>query len=162
VYANLSLLRSRDSSVVTYTTTNPEGKFEFDKQARGTYLIKAESIGYQTTFSKPISLTAGNPTVTIDTLLMPTDAHQLNAVKISAIRPTIEHKPGQIDINIENSSLSSGNSLRDILQKSPGVFVDQNGQVALNGKSGVQIMIDGQDSHLTADQLANFLENTPA
>src|SRR5699024_3411735 len=106
VYANLSLLRSRDSSVVTYTTTNTEGKFEFDKQARGTYLIKAESIGYQTTFSKPISLTAGNPTVTIDTLLMPTDAHQLNAVKISAIRPTIEHKPGQIDINIENSSLS--------------------------------------------------------
>lgn len=162
VYANLTLIPETDSTAVQYTSTDPAGNFWFQNLSYGAYHIKAESIGYQTTTTAAFQIQSSTPSVDLDTITMSLDANQLSEVRITSIRPSIEHVPGQTNINLENSSFSTGNSLMEVLQKSPGVFVDQNGQISLNGKSGVQIMIDGQDSHLNADQLASFLESTPA
>jgi hypothetical protein len=50
----------------------------------------------------------------------------------------------------------------DILEKSPGVSVDKDGNISLKGKQGVTVMIDDKPTYMTAAQLASYLKNLPA
>jgi iron complex outermembrane recepter protein len=50
----------------------------------------------------------------------------------------------------------------EVLEKSPGVTVDKDGNISLRGKQGVIIMIDGKPSYQTGEQLVNFLRSLPS
>ena len=64
-------------------------------------------------------------------------------------------------VNVENSVVNAGSSAMDVLERSPGVTVDQNDNIALRGKQGVIIMIDGKLSPMTGSDLANYLRGLP-
>src|SRR3546814_3652661 len=82
------------------------------------------------------------------------------AVGASDLRPVVERRAGMLVVNVENSTLAAGNTSMDILERSPGVTVDKDDNISLMGKQGVTVMIDGRQTHLSAEQLANFLRNT--
>ena len=50
----------------------------------------------------------------------------------------------------------------EVLEKSPGVTVDKDGNISLKGKQGVMIMMDGRPSYLSGQELANLLKNMPS
>ncbi|MBK7871030.1 MAG: TonB-dependent receptor [Saprospiraceae bacterium] len=60
-------------------------------------------------------------------------------------------------VNVENSIVSAGSSALEVLQRSPGVIVDQNDNISLRGRQGVIIMIDGKPTQLGSQELANML-----
>src|SRR6185312_616675 len=64
--------------------------------------------------------------------------------------------------NIENSIISSGNNVLEILGKLPGVVVDNNDAISVRGKSGVMLMIDGKMNYLSAEEAAIYLKNMDA
>ena len=68
----------------------------------------------------------------------------------------------RIVVNVESSIISAGSSALDVLERSPGVTLDQNDAVSLRGKAGVIIMIDGKPSALTGADLANYLRGLPS
>src|SRR5690606_33454287 len=63
-------------------------------------------------------------------------------------------------VNVENSTLAAGNTAMDILGRSPGLTVDNDVIISFMGKQGVTVMMDGKQTYLSAEQLANFLRNT--
>ncbi|MBS1601009.1 MAG: TonB-dependent receptor [Bacteroidetes bacterium] len=65
-------------------------------------------------------------------------------------------------VNVDASPSNAGSSVMDVLEKSPGVMVDKDGNISLKGKQGVTIMIDNKPTYLTATQLASYLKSLPA
>ena len=50
----------------------------------------------------------------------------------------------------------------DLLEKTPGVTVDKDGNISLKGKQGVLVLIDGKPTYLSSQELANMLKNMPS
>jgi hypothetical protein len=76
--------------------------------------------------------------------------------------PYIERKIDRTVVNVDALIGNAGNNALEILGKSPGVLVDQNGTIRLKGKSGVQVFIDDKPTYLTEEELANYLKSLPA
>jgi len=88
-------------------------------------------------------------------------AVNLNTVTVSAKKPFYETRSGRIVINVASSVVSSGSSVLDILERSPGVIVNrQNSSIALNGKEGVGLMINGKVDHMPREAMVDLLQGT--
>lgn len=159
--ATVSLLKIKDSSVVKFTATDKNGDYEFVINKAGTYLISASSIGFSKTFSNSFEL-VGNIPVTMSSLVMNASAKDLNNVVVLSKRPFIETKLDKTIVNVEASPTNAGATALEVLEKSPGVMVNNDGAISLRGKQGVIVMIDGKQTYLSSTDLANLLKNMPA
>ena len=74
----------------------------------------------------------------------------------------MERKLDKLVVNVENSIVSAGSSVLDVLERSPGVVVNQQSSINLKGKSGVIIMIDGKPTPLSGEDLITYLKGIPA
>ena len=154
------LLRAKDSSVVAVVSTDKTGNFVFAKVEQGDYRVTAVLMGYTEATTDVIRIPAAG-TREIGTLSLKNEHKVLEEVAVAAPqRPLVERKPDMLVVNVENSTLAAGNTAMDILERSPGVTVDKNDNISLMGKQGVTVMIDGKQTYLSAEQLANLLRNT--
>lgn len=159
-YASISLLNAKDSSSVRGTLTGDNGNYEFKSIHPGKYLISIYVVGYRKMVKGPYQIGADQRSHTVAQVQMVVDAQQLKGVNIVKQKPLIERQIDKTVLNIENSILATGNTALEILQKSPGVTVDKDGKIALRGKQGVTVMLDGKPTYLSAEQLANLLRST--
>ncbi|RYZ30003.1 MAG: TonB-dependent receptor, partial [Chitinophagaceae bacterium] len=65
-------------------------------------------------------------------------------------------------VNVDASVTNQGASAMEVLEKSPGIIVDKDGNISLKGKDGVMVMIDGRPAQLGGADLANHLRNLNA
>lgn len=159
-YATVSLLNAKDSSSVKGTLTGDNGIYEFKNLNAGKYLIAIFVLGYKKAFNGPYTLTSGSKPLSVAEVQLSIDAKLLKGVDIVKQRPLIERQIDKTVLNIENSILAVGNTALDILEQAPGVTVDKDGKISLRGKQGVNIMLDGKPTYLSAEQLANVLRST--
>jgi outer membrane beta-barrel protein/carboxypeptidase family protein len=158
-FANAVLIQSNDSSLVKGSITDENGKFTFEDIAPGSFILMIAQVGYKR-YSEPISY-EGNDIV-LPPVMLGDGAINLKETTIESAKPFIEHRVDRTVVNVENSIVNSGSTVLEILKRSPGVSVDNNDNVALKGKQGVQIMIDGKLSYLTGSDLTNLLKNMRA
>ncbi len=161
--ATIYLLRSKDSAILKTTISDKEGVFTIENIAEGSYLIAIEAIGYKKYYTGSFTLTAvSKAMLDLHTIsLSPADA-TISAVVVTSKRPFIEQKIDKTVVNVEASPTSTGLSALEVLEKSPGVTIDNNNNISLKGKQGVIILIDGKPTYLTGENLANFLKNLSA
>lgn len=155
--ATVSLLKAKDSSLVKLAVTDKKGVFEFEHVSNGNYLLLADAIGYGKTYSA-IVVSDGNKLVTTD-FVMNATSQSLADVSVTARRPLIENKIDKTIVNVDASPTNTGLSALEVLEKSPGVTVSNDGVIALKGKQGVRIFIDGKPAYLSGQDLTNFLKN---
>ena len=160
--ASVSLLRAKDSSLVKIAVTNKEGKYEFENIGEGKYLLSVTSVGFQKRFGSALEITADNSLLNAETIKLPAEAKSIEGVTVTAKRPFIETKIDKTVVNVDASPTSAGATALDILEKSPGITVDNDGNINLRGKQGVIVMMDGKQTFLSASDLANLLRNMPA
>lgn len=158
--ATVSLLSSRDSSLIKTEITNREGKFEFTGIAKGTYLLHFSMTGFQPLYSEQIPLDDGGWDAGIVTLSP--QSRELTAVTVTGRRPLIEQKIDKLVVNVDAAPSNAGATAMEVLEKSPGIIVNNDGGISLKGKPGVVIMMDGKPTYLSEADLANLLKNTPA
>lgn len=158
---SVSLLNSKDSSLVKTAISNKEGKYEFANIAEGNYFISCTSVGYEKSLSNQFSINSTG-SVEVAALKMIQAAKGLGEVVVTAKKPFIETKIDKTIVNVEASPTSAGATALEILEKSPGVTVDNDGNISLRGKQGVIIMMDGKLTYLSGADLANMLKNMPA
>ncbi|WP_231577428.1 TonB-dependent receptor plug domain-containing protein [Sphingobacterium sp. IITKGP-BTPF85] len=84
----------------------------------------------------------------------------LAEVTIEGKRPLVENKQGKLILNVENSPLAAGNNGLDIVQRAPGVSLDNDNNLQLMGQSGVKVTIDGRQTYMTGEQLTTLLKST--
>ena len=155
-YANVVLLNAVDSSLVKVSLTDEAGKFSFEGIMQGKYVLLIEQIGYK---KYTLPLTMSNVVIEIPEIRLEGSTVKLNEATIIAQKPLIEHRIDRTVINVENSLINTGSTLLEILKRSPGVTVDNDGNISLKGKQGVLVMIDGKQTYLTASDLSNMLKS---
>lgn len=161
--ANIILLRAPDSVFVKAAITDEKGSFEMDNLAFGHYALKAESIGYMKFRSPDFSLDAQNTSQNMGEIVLSLKPDQLREVVVTAApKPFVERKLDKLVVNVENSIVAAGSSILEVLERSPGVVVNQDSGINLKGKSGVIIMIDGKPTPLSGADLITYLKGIPA
>jgi hypothetical protein len=160
--ATVSLCRGTDTTVFKTTVTNHEGRFVFPEVHSGIYHIRISAIGYDPLTGTNFKIEANDKTVE----LLPFDLHrknnELQSVAVVSKKPFIEQKSDRILVNVDASPANAGTSVMDVLEKSPGVSVDKDGNISLKGKQGVTIMIDNRPTYMSGTQLATYLKSLPS
>lgn len=160
VFASVLLLRDNDSALVKTELTNEKGEYDLTPVDNGTYRVKVVLMGYETYVYKTVAVSNNSPAV--PDIILNTANKDLKEVTVSAQKPFIEVHPDKLVVNVENSIVSAGSSVLEVLSRAPGVTVDQNDNISLKGKQGVNIMIDGRVVPVSAADLANMLKSMPS
>lgn len=156
--ASISLLRNPGSILLKGTVSKESGGVEFLGVPEGKYTMQVSAVGYTTYSSSEITLRKGD-ILSLDTIRLEAVSKVLGEVQVVGKKPLIESQIDKIVLNVENSILATGNNALELLQKVPGVTLD-NKKINLRGKSNVIIMIDGKPTYLSADEVSRLLENT--
>lgn len=159
-FATTLLLKSSDSTLVKAGVTDESGNYIFENFAANTYLVSVTMVGYNKFTSPPISISAENSKITFQPIKLQLSSNELKEVNVTAKKPFIEQQVDKTVVNVENSIVASGNTALEVLEKSPGIIIDQqNDKIKLKNKSGILFMIDGKRNYLSEADLVQMLKN---
>ncbi len=161
-YATISLLNAADSSLVSGALTDTKGYFEINQVTFGTYIIKAAFIGYDNTFSAPITLKPGNEEAKIGVLQISVSAKQLKEIEIQGEKSSIEHSIDKTVFNVGSNSIVTGGSATDVLKQVPTITLDQDGNITARGNGNITVWINGKPSGMTGVNRQAILDQIPA
>ncbi|MFA7200904.1 MAG: carboxypeptidase regulatory-like domain-containing protein, partial [Bacteroidales bacterium] len=154
-YATLSVLDSMEYAVAV-TTSSEEGTFLLENIPYGTYTLLATFIGYK---NHTTALLLDQAQCHVGVLEMEEDVQTLTTAVITAKVPLIEHKIDKIVMNVAEAVSTEGSNALEVLRKAPGVTIDMDGNVKLNGQP-VSVWIDGRPSYLSGLELEALLRAT--
>ncbi|NNF33835.1 MAG: TonB-dependent receptor, partial [Saprospiraceae bacterium] len=154
-YATIMLKDTSGINMIKAELTDADGKYIIMSVDPGMYVIETSFLGYINYQSDPMMI---NSNLDVDPIIMAQDAAQLDEVTITSRRPLIEVQADRTVFNVENTLNATGSNGFELLRKAPGVVIDNNDNIILEGKTGVQIFINGKPSVLSADDLKIFLE----
>jgi hypothetical protein len=160
--STVEVIRAKDSSLAKAGITDKSGVAELENIRFGEYLVKVTMVNFGLEYSSAFKLSPEQPFVTLPPIRLSPRAGQLSNVTITARKPFIQKLSDRIVVNVENSIVSAGSSALDVLERSPGVNVDNNDVISLRGRSGVIIMIDGKPTAMSGADLANYLRGLPS
>ncbi|NYI50894.1 carboxypeptidase-like regulatory domain-containing protein [Macellibacteroides fermentans] len=158
--ANIVLLSDSDSAFITGTAANKNGNFQLREIRQGSYYVQISMLGYQRNTCKA-NVLAGKSFM-LDTIYLQPEAVGLNTIVITAKKPAIQIEADKTTINMEAAIVNAGGNAFSVLETLPGVYINSNGTVSLNGKNGTKVLIDGKPAYLQGEELVSFLKSTPA
>ncbi len=159
--ATVILLAAKDSSVVSSQLAGKDGSFAFQNLKDDTYLIKATFIGYKNYISSNVVVSGQQPVALPAFSLSPT-GKMLKEVAVTGKKAFVEQKIDRTVVNVGALISNTGANALEVLEKSPGVQVDADGNITFKGKSGVLVMIDDKPTYLSAANLATYLRSLPS
>jgi hypothetical protein len=161
-FSTVVLNNANDSSLYKGEITNEKGEFVFDNVKAGDFYVQIKVIGFKKIDSKTFTVSSETPTIDLGTFMTEPATTELGAVTVLGDRPFIERQADKLDVNVENSIVQTGSSVMEVMEKLPGVLVNQDDQISLKGKQGVIILIDGKQTGLSGSDLANMLKGLPS
>lgn len=155
----VQLLRAADSALVKMELADKDGHFAFDQIKAGNYRIRISDLSFQVYRSAVIDLSAN---VNLGTIQLQKRNNTLKEVNVSASRPYIQQQYDKTVLNVAGSITATGSTAMEVLEKAPGISVDQNDNISMRGRQGVLVMIDGKRVPMTGAELATLLRGTSA
>ncbi len=146
----------QNGKLVKAAITDAKGQAGFEKIEAGSYTFSISSKGYQATVTEVYTFPATGRALTINLQIA---GATLKEVSVSAKKPFIQNKQGKVILNVESAVTNVGSTVLEVLEKSPGVMVDRNGGIALQGKTGVLVLIDDKPTYLSGADLNNLLSS---
>ena len=160
-FANISILSKIDSTKITNTVTDSIGisKIILATKAnlalKNTYTIKVSAIGYKK-FSKDYLINDQSSIA----IKLTEDPTQLSEVVVRSTKALIRQEDDKSVVDPEPLAASSTNAFETV-EKVPGVFIDQDGNIYLNGLSPAGVQINGRDLRMSAADIAILLKSLP-
>lgn len=158
--AAILLLNGSDSSFVSGTATNLQGKFEIKTVKHGKYLLEVTLLGYKK--HRVLVVVKKEKVTKLPTVALEEDVHMLKTVTVLGKQQTVELEVGKTIINLASSVLGSQGNTLDAIKNIPGVFIKEDGSILLNGMEGANILINGKPTYLSGENLLNLLRSMPA
>ena len=155
-FATASLTVKNAKNASKFAMTDEKGYADITKVAKGTYIVKAELMGYHT-FEKEITV---DRNIDLGEIKMAEDVKVLDAASVSAVGNPIIVKKDTVEYSAASFKTSDNDMLEELLKKLPGVEVSSDGSITANGEAVTKIMIDGKAFFLDDPQLAS--KNIPA
>ena len=156
---NVLLLKAADSSMVKGAITDSKGKYIFKNVSAGKYQINYSSVGFLPITGAPFTISNLQKEIVIENIFLKEERQELQQVTVTAKKPMFEQKIDRMIVNVKNTITASGGSALDILERSPGVIVDRQGNtITMNGKNGVVVMINGKMNRMPIDAVMQMLQ----
>jgi iron complex outermembrane receptor protein len=152
--AVVEVLKASDKKLVKSAVTNKNGVSVFYIPLSGEYVLNSSFIGHEA------QIIALSKTVLADkkiTISLQPSANSLANVSVTSRKPFIQMAQGKVIVNVDASVTNAGTTVLEVLEKSPGVMVDKNGGISLQGKQGVLVLIDDKQTYLSGQDLNNLL-----
>ncbi|MGZ4042917.1 MAG: outer membrane beta-barrel protein [Bacteroidia bacterium] len=160
-FCPMVLLKASDSSQVKGNISDSVGSFIFEKVKPGIYFIKFNAVGYRSASSGTFSIDSVSK-ISLPTVILGAQGVNLNEVSVSVYKPTIEFKKGTVIMNVENDILARGNTVFDLLKRLPGVIIDAQNNITINGAGGVRFLIDDRMQQMPTPQVMDMLAGMSA
>jgi len=158
MYANIALYTSSDSSLVKVETSDEEGSFLLAGLNSGSYWIQTSFVGLSD-YQREVQLLGDAEELDLGFIGLTAEGVELETAVVTARRAIVEVKSDRTVFNVQGTINSSGDNGLELLRKAPGVLVDNNNNITVLGRSGVQIYVDGKRLPLSGDDLSNYLQN---
>ncbi len=157
-FATVLLLNAADSSLVRGAFSTEQGMYVFENVAAGKYLLDFSMLGFEHDFSATFFLNENATKKVVETAVLQESSSTLAEVMVMAKRPFLEQKIDRTVVNVANSITNAGGTALEVLQRSPGVQVNNlTKNISLSGKEGVLVMINGKISRQPADAIVQML-----
>ncbi len=161
--ATILMNRSSDSLFLKGGISDTNGQFLLENIAPESYFINIGLIGYEPFSVRPFRLEKDKTLKDLGTLTLHESTTQLQEVAVAAKKALFEQKIDRLVVNVASSSTSAGSTALEVLERSPGVVVNrQNNTIALSGKSGVVVMINGRQNYMTSEAAVQMLNGMSA
>ena len=151
-YANVAVYDQQDSTLVSGGITDSEGEFEITGMSYGDYYLQANFIGFIKKEIPDIELSKNNPLFDSGKIELKPSAVELGGVNVVADKARIEYKLDKKVINVSQDINAIGGTAVDVLENTPSVQVDIEGNVSLRGSSNFTVFIDGRPSVLSGSE----------
>jgi outer membrane receptor protein involved in Fe transport len=148
-YANISIFRKQDSKLITGSISNATGSFVIADLPLGLYYVEASFIGFEKTTIADIKIVPNATSVDMGIIKLSASREQIGTVDVVAERNRVEYKIDKKVINVTNDINAAGGSAVTVLENTPSVEVDIDGNVSLRGSSSFTVLIDGRPSVLS-------------
>jgi hypothetical protein len=159
--ATVILLAAKDSVVVKTELSNADGSFTFQNLKDNTYIIKVTCMGYKSYRSDVVTVSQQKP-VNLPAMILSATSKTLAEVGVTAQKSYVEQRIDRTVVNVNALISNNGANALEALEKTPGVLVDQDGNITYKGKTGVMIMIDDKPTYLSAANLTTYLRSMQA
>lgn len=155
-FANILLLQ-QDSVLVKGVTSNDQGNYVIENISEGNYILNISLLGFRPYFKKVQIQNSQELSIGITTLL--TQNQELDGVAVVGRKLLFEQKSDRLILNVGSLPTFSGNSALQVLQKAPGVIVQENSNsISLNNKGEVLIMVNDRISRVPTGALIQQLK----
>lgn len=144
-------LRQADSTVVAGCMTSNDGSFTLSAP-KGTYMLEVSMVGF---VSQTMEVTLPASKI----IYLDEDKEMLAAASVTGRQKLVDVKLDKLVMNIGQSAFSQGSNALELIKKAPGVTIDKDGNVMLNGKQ-VSVWIDGRPAYLDGESLRAYLRST--
>jgi len=158
-YANIAIYNSADSSLVTGGITRNNGEFEIKGMPLGEYYLEAHFIGFEKTKVTKIVLDKESPAFNSGSIKLSPSAIEIGSVDVVADKSAVEYKLDKKVVNVSQVISAAGGSAANVLENTPSVQVDIEGNVTLRGSGSFTVLIDGRPSVLSG---SDALRQIPA
>jgi len=154
-FANIAVSNKADSSKLINGISDTIGLAKINVAAKNTYTIKVSAIGYKK-FGKEYLINEQS----IIAIKLVEDPNQLKEVVVKSSKPLIRQEDDKSVVDPEPLAASSTNAYETV-EKVPGIFIDQDGNIYLNGLTPAGVQINGRDLKMSASDIAILLKSLP-
>jgi hypothetical protein len=155
--ALVQLLQDADSAASIRTCTDDKGAYTFKEVAQGVYNLRVQATGY----TMPIRTLYVDAPIDNMALVMQRGNTVLKEVTVSSKKPYMETGLGKTVLNLDAATVTAGSNVLDLLRKSPGVTIDGDNNIKLEG-TGALVLVDDKQTYMSGQQLADYLKGLSA
>ncbi len=141
--ASVALLNAKDSSIAASTFTDKKGAFALDHLKEGNYQLYVTYLGYKSLL-RNVAITAENKTADMENVPMERIGVTLGLVEIVDIKPPMVMKKDTLEFNASYYKTRENAVIEELLKKLPGVEIDRDGGIKVNGQPIKQLLVDGR------------------
>lgn len=156
--ANIRVLQKSDSTFITGKASDLDGRFSIPVR-NGSYILQISFIGYTDLF-EDVVVSSSTPVVNLGRLTLSVDNILLSETVVTAKAAEIVVKGDTLEYNADSYKVTESAVLEDLLKKMPGVEIDTEGNITVNGRSITKILVDGEEFFSNDPKVAS--KNLPA
>jgi iron complex outermembrane receptor protein len=157
-FVSVRILQKADSGRVFSTVSDSTGNLALPDLKPGDYLLCVSRVDYEPA-CQDLIISANNTNTTPQILTIILHAStQLSTVTVTAKKPPVQFLSDRTVIRVDASINNAGTTALEVLERSPGITLDKDGNISLKGRDQVLVMIDNKPSYLTGAELNALLQ----
>ncbi|HEY0433400.1 MAG TPA: carboxypeptidase-like regulatory domain-containing protein, partial [Chitinophagaceae bacterium] len=143
VNATVTLVKSKDSSLVSFTMTGGDGRFNFSGLAAGDFHLLVTHVSFHST-AMNVKLD-GHQSVALDTIILTDKAKVMAGVTVVSDAPPVTLIDDTVQYNAGSFKTQPNATVEDLLKKLPGIKVAKDGSIKAQGDKVQKVLVDGKE-----------------